>query len=263
MRNQLKKINYKYILVLLIGIIIGGACFGTYRVFSSQKVSKKEIQKSNITTPKNTDKENEDVSEESNVASEVEKAPVELEENTQSPNSSIQQSENSHSPQISAERRGTEEEVISYFSEQEQLVDRASKTGNSSLIESMQQGFTTLGNFLFQGGTIKGYTFSELSTKAKLQVLKIALTIDYKIDSFFPNYKGRIKSSFLNLKSKAIAKYLEITAKICESHSDTCYQARSDFKNMKDSFGFTLSMLKGVISEGGSVIKEWYHSIQS
>ncbi len=152
----------------------------------------------------------------------------------------------------------TEEDVVAYFSTQEAYAEAGEN--DVSAREQLKSGVRTIYQFLFQGGTIHGKTFHELSSSAKLKVLKIALSIDQKIDSYFPNYKDKIKEGASNLKSKVIVTYLETTNKICTNHEDICNQAREDFKTMKNSFKISFSLISGLVKEGGAALKEWYLS---
>ena len=152
----------------------------------------------------------------------------------------------------------TENDVIAYFEEQERYA--SGNEQDASLRESLKNGVSTIYQFLFQGGTIHGKTFNELSSSAKLKVLKIALSIDSKIDSHFPNYKQTIKQKASSFKSKIIITYLETTNKICNNYESVCTQAREDFKKMKESFKISFSLIAGLVKEGGVAIKEWYLS---
>ena len=119
-------------------------------------------------------------------------------------------------------------------------------------------------NFLwekFYNKEVKGYTFQELTTSAKLKVIKLALSIDHKIDEYFPDYKEVIKDKYTNIKGKLAVKYLEFTSSLCEKvGADTCNQAKEDFNNMKNSFHITWELIKELASSGSSKVKEFYES---
>lgn len=146
--------------------------------------------------------------------------------------------------------------VLSYFSETE------SELKNASLREKAKEKFITIVDFLFYGGEINGYTFSEISTKTKLKVLQIALSIDAKIDSYFPGYKETITSTtsrvYTNIKEIVVKKYLELTTKICTNDPETCESAKQGFQEMKKSFSITWDLIKDLASSGVSNLKEWY-----
>ena len=101
---------------------------------------------------------------------------------------------------------------------------------------------------------IQGKTFHELSNNAKLQVLKIALSIDNRIDTYFPHYKDTIKEGVSNLKGEIVTTYLETTNKICSNHEEICESARADFNNMKEHFKITFSVIKDVAKSGSTGI---------
>lgn len=278
----MKKINRKVLIIGLV-ILICACLLGAFYLgkITTQKEKAKETSQKEEKTDYNIIEEDKKVEAESENSKTDKDADTNTskEESTLSNSTTHQSSkENSNSSSASSNNSSNknttssssisgnqstttrdETAVISYFEEQQSLVTNANQN-DMSLIEKVKSGFSTMNQFLFHGGTIKGYTFNELTTTAKLKVVKIALQIDNKIDSVFPNYKDKIKSGATNLKNKAIAKYLELTAKICESYPDTCLQARNDFKSMKESFGFTFSMIKDLIKEGSSALKEWYRS---
>ncbi len=259
----MKNIHRKELVLFGLGILFCCLCFGVFflgkALFAPSSNEKQNASKQEIVEEEEQLHQEEQSQEESSSKSTNDSTQTEASHENQpsTPSASSQGTTSSESANI--EITPSEASVISYFQEQEQLVNNGHES-DTSLIEKVKTGFHTIYQFLFEGGTIQGYTFCSLSAKAKLQVLKIALTIDNKIDTLFPNYKAKIKSGVSNLKTKAIAKYLEVTAKICESYPDTCTQAREDFKNMKQSFGFTFSMIKDLFKEGSSALKEWYNS---
>ncbi len=154
------------------------------------------------------------------------------------------------------ENKNADAEVISYFQETDEVMS------NTSLKDKAKEGFITIVDFLFYNGKIKGYTFDDLSSKAKLQILKIALSIDSKIEKYFPGYKETITSTtgkiYTGIKSKIIESYLKITTKICNYDANTCDQAKLDFQDMKKSFSITWNLIKDIASSGIENLKEWY-----
>ena len=104
-----------------------------------------------------------------------------------------------------------EAEVISYFSNQEDYLKTAQvNQENPTIRERIKNGFVTVVDFLFYDKEIGGYTFNQLTNSAKLQVIKIALSIDHKIDEYFPNYKDSIKKGYESVKEKLAELYLKI-----------------------------------------------------
>lgn len=157
---------------------------------------------------------------------------------------------------INIDEKNADAEVLSFLNETNNNLD------NSTLQEKAKENFIIIVDFLFYNGEIKGYTFDELTTKAKLSVIKIALTIDNKIDSYFPDYKEKISEKtnriYTSVKELAVTKYLDITTSICNKDPETCEQAKQDFQDMKKSFSITWDLIKNIASVGKENIKTWY-----
>lgn len=153
----------------------------------------------------------------------------------------------------------SEDDLVNYFQNEADYVSVYQE--NESFGKKAKNAFVTVIDFIFYDREIKGYTFSELSNTAKLKIIKLALTIDSKIDKYFPNYKETIKDKYDNLKGKLASLYLEITSSLCETvGSNTCNQAKEDFNNMKESFGFTWELIKELAKTGSDKIKTFYES---
>lgn len=154
------------------------------------------------------------------------------------------------------ENKNADAEVIAYFNETDNYIS------NTSLQEEAKVRFITVVDFLFYNGKIKGYTLNDLSSKAKLQVLKIALSIDSKIEKYLPGYKETITSTtgkvYTGIKNKIIESYLNTTTKICNYDQSLCNSAKNDFQDMKKSFSITWNLIKDLISSGTDHLKEWY-----
>lgn len=170
-------------------------------------------------------------------------------------------SSNSPSFKPSQEVVRNEANVISYFESKSNMLTENSNQEDCSLREKARDSFITIIDFIFYDKAIKGYTFKELTNTAKLKIIKLALTIDHKIDSYFPDYKEVIKDKYTNFKGKLAVKYLEFTSYLCETVGEnTCNQAKEDFNTMKESFGFTWQFIKELATSGSSKIKEFYES---
>lgn len=155
----------------------------------------------------------------------------------------------------------TENDVIEYFETASNNLDQQNDQNNSSFVDKAKNAFTTVVDFIFYDKEINGYTFSELTTSAKMKVIEIALKIDSKINEYFPNYKDSIKAGYENIKGKLAYAYLEITSSLCEAvGTDTCEQAKEDFNNMKKSFSFTFDLIKELAKSGASKVKEFYEN---
>ena len=115
--------------------------------------------------------------------------------------------------------------------------------------------FTTLVDFLFYGGTIKGHTFSELSESAKLKVTAAASTVLDYIDTKFPGLKASLSNEYYTAKSKIKNFYNTQKTKYCSEHQDICNQFNLDFENFKEVFGGTFSSVgESIVSK----LDEWY-----
>lgn len=159
-------------------------------------------------------------------------------------------------------------DVVSYFDELNKNIDTYKSSNDVTMKEKIKSGFITVVDFLFYDGVIKGYTFDELTSNAKIKVLTLALKIDNKIDKYFPNYKESIKNKVSAFKEKTALLYLETTAKLCENiGEESCDLARENFKDMKESFGFTWAGIKKVATTSASkltiLLEEWYQSIKN
>ncbi len=147
-------------------------------------------------------------------------------------------------------------EVISYFN------DLKSNFDASSVKDSVKSGFVSVIDFLFYGGTIKGHTFNELTSTAKLKVLEMALYFDSKIDKYFPGYKDTISTTtgkaYNTVKSKIVESYLTITTAICQNNSDLCNSAKQNFAKIKNTFGLTWDLIKDIAGDGLDKLKNWY-----
>ena len=105
-----------------------------------------------------------------------------------------------------------ETETVEYDDPLEYFEDVEKSNDESKL----KKGFTNVVDFLFYGKEIKGKTLSELTDDAKLKIMKIALSLDQKIDSKFPDYKDKVSEKYKEIKSKVVELYVNTTTKICE-----------------------------------------------
>ena len=153
-----------------------------------------------------------------------------------------------------------EEEIVAYFENLDKNLDLYSQ--NKSLGQSVKEGFVAIVDFLFYEGTIKGKTFHELSASAKIKILKIAFSIDQKIDQYFPGYKEEISSTsnkiYTNVKAKLLESYLDITTEVCENQPDTCVAAKQGLSDLKANFSLTWNFVKDISGVGISKLKSWY-----
>lgn len=154
------------------------------------------------------------------------------------------------------ENKNADEEIIAYMNETENYFN------DINYQEEIKVRFITIVDFLFYNGKIKGYSLDDLTSKAKLKVLKIALSIDNKIESYLPGYKESITSTgnkiYTGIKTKIIESYLTLTTKICNYDQSLCDSATNDFQEMKNSFSITWNTIKNLVTSGTENIKTWY-----
>lgn len=150
--------------------------------------------------------------------------------------------------------------VVSYLENLNYKLDSYSQ--DKSLGQSIKDGFVKVVDFLFYKGEISGYTFDSLSATTKLKVLKLALSIDQKVEKYFPGYKEQISTTgsrvYTNVKSKIVESYLDITTKVCANNPDVCREAKIGFGEMKKSFSLTWDLIKDISGVGLSKLKAWY-----
>ena len=137
---------------------------------------------------------------------------------------------------------------------------------NSNDEQTIKQGFIKIVDFLFYDSEINGTKFSELKDEAKIKIMKIAYSIDNKIDNYFPDYKESIASTskkiYKDIKIKTTELYLDVTNKICESNDKLCLNAKKDFESIKESFGLTYDFLSNLSKDGLDKIKDWYENFR-
>lgn len=154
------------------------------------------------------------------------------------------------------------QEPVAYFLAESKVIETANEQ-DEGLKERAKKTFINIVDFIFYDKPINGYRFSELTSEAKLKIIEIALNIDSKIDTKFPNYKDKIKENFNNAKGKLGVKYLEVSAKICDSMGEyKCNLAKESFNNLKKSFSFTVELVKELTKSGSQKVKEMYEKFR-
>lgn len=264
MKKELKENKYLILtLVLLIAFAISTPIL--YKSLNKNESPKDQTdEKLNQSTINNNfsddRKNNQDSPSKDNTTNDKQPSPDNTNNNNQYQESENNQNTNNNDYQ---EKR-TEEDVITYFEETESFITTYSNQPmTDSITTKLKNGFTTIVDFLFYDKPIKGYTFKELTLSAKLKICKIALSIDQKIDSYFPSYKETIKNGFNSLKGKVISLYLELTSKACEKVGSTvCEQARLDFKNMKEVLKIDWQLIKSFAGSSKAALSEWYQSLK-
>ncbi len=245
------KNNKKEIVMFIAGFTLCLLVFGITTFYSSNKKATKE-HKNTVEKSKKTSSKKKKTKKTSDLEN------INIVENNTNPREETNNIPTNNENIASQINPATEDDVVSYFEDVERR--SSGNENNSAERERLKSDVAIIHDFLFENGTIKGKTFAELRNEIKLKILKITLSIDQKIDKYFPNYKERIKADYKDLKSMVITRYLEITNKICTSNQQLCATARNDFKNMKNSFKITWSLIKDLAKRSTTALKEWYVS---
>lgn len=128
--------------------------------------------------------------------------------------------------------------------------------------KTLKEGFVNIIDFLFYNKEINGVTFDQITTQTKLEIIKIALKLDSKVEEYFPGYKETITNTtnkiYTNVKSKLITLYLDITVKVCSNNTKLCEDAKSDLQDLKNSFSISWDFIKDISSKNISKLKDWY-----
>ena len=153
----------------------------------------------------------------------------------------------------------SEEDVVNYF---EKKYDEVNNNSWDNVKDKAKEYFITIVDFIFYDGKIKGHTFNDLCSTAKLKIISIALKIDNKIEEYIPGYKETISSNgskiYNNVKEKLVTLYLDISTEICKNYENGCNTAKEIFKDVKDNCKIGWDFIKKLVSSGTSKLKEWY-----
>lgn len=88
-----------------------------------------------------------------------------------------------------------DEIVLNYFIETKNIIAQFLKSEKiESAKEICKNYFVTFIDFIFYNGQIKGITFKELTTYAKIKVINFTKEIDELIMTKFPDYKEKVSS---------------------------------------------------------------------
>lgn len=153
----------------------------------------------------------------------------------------------------------SEEEIVNYF---EDNYNEINSNTWDNVKNNAKEYFIIIVDFIFYDGEIKGHTFNDLSTSAKLKIISIALKIDSKIEDHIPGYKETISSNsskiYNNVKERLVTLYLDISVEICKNHENGCNTAKEIFKDIKDNCRIGWDFVKKLVSSGTSKLKDWY-----
>lgn len=153
----------------------------------------------------------------------------------------------------------SEEEIVNYF---EDNYNEINSNTWDNVKNNAKEYFITIVDFIFYDGEIKGHTFNDLSTSAKLKIISIALKIDSKIEDHISGYEETISSNsskiYNNVKERLVTLYLDISVEICKNHENGCNTAKEIFKDIKDNCRIGWDFVKKLVSSGTSKLKDWY-----
>lgn len=157
----------------------------------------------------------------------------------------------------SYQQEDNENKVIKFFETIDDKITSMSYTIKDELIKD----YKTIYDFIFNEGTIKGYTFNELKDNTKAKAMDLYLKIDDKIESKYPNYKDTIKEKFGNTRIKVKDKLLSFSTKLKEYIKDEIGEEEyQDIIDTKDKYvqGFKEQTVSDVsdLKELGGIIKD-------
>jgi len=242
------KKNKNTILYLSLGIMIGIIISLTILFFLDKYVisDDNELDKNNVYEDYNNVENN--IEDDNNVENNIEDDNNSYEDDT---NNNVTDNNNSNQDE-DLNNENTNVSPVSFFENVEKSKDE----------NVLKEGFIKIVDFLFYDGTINGYRFDDLTSEAKLKIMKIALSLDKKIDEYFPGYKESIssgaKKAYNSVKSFVVELYLDTTSKICTNDPQLCKYAKEDFAYMKEAFGITWDFIKNLANSGVDKLKEWY-----
>ena len=265
------KINYKGIACVLLSSFIVVSLSGCSKENNSiqhdepnYKVTE-QYEKENI-----TEESKEEIKKEESSSSTTSSVKEDASSKTDSKKNTTSTSKETTSNQI--EYSAKDKEAITAFNSLKENVDQVLNSESVTSAKDKAKGaFITVVDFLFYDSEINGVTFDELTDAGKQQVLKIANSIDTKIESKFPGYKETIyektKKAF-NKASELIKKGANNVKdfakdKLGEENYDAIVDAKDDIvyytKKAVDIIGDVGSEL---FDKGKEYIKNWYENLK-
>lgn len=190
---RFRKINFKRICVLVLsGVVLISVCGCSARKDRSLDLTQKSYSRVNEQTPKagNNEQSVTDYS---------------FDEQEDSINNTSEETEKN----IEEDK---DSKIISFFENIDDKITEKSYQVKDELVKDYKIAY----DFIFNDGTIKGYTFDELKDKTKAKVTSIYLKIDEKIESHFPDYKDTIKEKAGYAKDKVKSKLTSLKKKVTD-----------------------------------------------
>ena len=235
-----------FIIFVIIAITIISTTFVCYLFMNNNKLSNKIDDKkinNNISVDKKDD--NIDIKEDSNVDN---YSKEEVQNNNYNDNNNDNKSDNDKDVLI---------DPVAYF-------DNIENSSNENVIK---ESFIKIVDFIFYGEKINGYTFEELTNEAKLKIINLALSLDKKIEEYFPGYKEKLSNStnkiYSNIKNFIVDLYISITSQICDNNEELCNYAKEDFEFMKKAFNLTFDYIGDLSNIGINKLEDWYENFKN
>lgn len=154
----------------------------------------------------------------------------------------------------------SEADVINTFASEYDSVSK--KVGSVDFKESAKNLFIKIVDFIFYGTEINGVHFKDLTMKSKMAVIKYALLLDSKINSYFPDYKQELGEKYNLVKDKLISEYMNSLTYVCSKNKNECETVKHEFNDLKGKISITWSNLKDAFKNGADKTKtsleEWY-----
>lgn len=151
--------------------------------------------------------------------------------------------------------------------QEEDPLQYVNRINNSEDENTLKDGFVKTIDFLFYGGEINGVKFQDLKEETKLEIMKIAYSIDEKINTKFPDYKENITKEtsriYTEVKEKMSRLYLKTIVSICENNEELCKKAKEGLKKFTGVISFTYDELSGFTKEEFNKLKEWYENYRN
>lgn len=192
-------------------------------------------------------------------------------------NNALEEVNNLSSINIGEEINSSDSEIINYVSNLDREISTLTSYNNlnKSAKNKLKQSFITLTDFIFYSGTIGGITFDELSLSTKEKVLDIYSSIDLKIESVWPNYKEKIKTTSKNVYTNILEKTSELKKNIQEKYKEAVGEEvydnsvqiiDEDIERLKEGTKPTIDFVKEKSKNAYNSIKEkannWYQNFK-
>ena len=106
------------------------------------------------------------------------------------------------------------------------IIDYLEKIDNKIMEKGYQikdeliKDYEIVHDFIFENGMIKGYAFDELKENTKAKIISIYLSIDEKIEKYYPDYKETIQEKYGNIKEKIKNKLSSFKEKLTDYIKD-------------------------------------------